>query len=90
MTILQTIAASAKAAGIAAQLLYGICSTESDLRVNITGDDGRSIGICQVQLGTARMFIPKITRKELMNPLVNTYVAGLYLAKQGRRYQTKY
>lgn len=70
-------------------LLASVCWVESSYNVEaINIDDGRgdSIGVCQVKVQTARMLGFKGTERQLQNPRVNSYYAGLYLRNQLRRY----
>lgn len=70
-------------------LLSSICFIESGHDINaIHHDDGTtdSLGVCQVQLPTARTVGFKGTAKELMKPEVNTIVAAAYLKHQIDRY----
>lgn len=70
------------------KMLPAICSVESDFRNVINHFDGGSpsYGICQVKLSTAQDMIPGITAEMLMEPVINAYVAGLYVKYQERRY----
>lgn len=71
-------------------LLQAVCATESGLRPEIIHhDDGSedSIGLCQVQLSTARDLGFKGASSELLSPAVNAGLAGRYLRHQLDRYQ---
>jgi soluble lytic murein transglycosylase-like protein len=73
-------------------LLSSLCYIESRHQVNaIHHDDGRtnSVGICQVKLETAKWLGFKGTEKDLMDPRINIYYAGLYLKKQLMRYNAQ-
>lgn len=88
--MIAAITAAAKFLKICPALLYAICSTEnSKLRPSkINYDDGgaNSVGLCQIKVGTAAMFNKGVTEKALLDPYVNAYFAGQYLAKQIKRY----
>lgn len=71
-------------------LLQSICYVESTHRINsVHYNDGtsNSIGICQIKLRTAQWLGFKGTERELMEPNVNIYYAGLYLRHQLTRYK---
>ena len=82
------IKAIATAVKVSPYILLGICTTESNLRNVINHNDGGSpsYGICQIKLNTAKMFNPRITPKELMNPELNAYYAARYIKHQMNRY----
>jgi soluble lytic murein transglycosylase-like protein len=70
-------------------LLSSICYIESKHQKNaVHYNDGKyaSLGICQIQLRTARYMGFKGTEEYLMQPRINIYYAGLYLKYQLRRY----
>lgn len=58
-------------------------------RAEITGDRGRSLGLCQIQLRTARQTLPGMTRRLLLRATPNMIAAGAHygrlIAKYGRR-----
>lgn len=71
------------------KLLDSLCFVESSHRVFIVHkDDGKqnSMGICQVQLPTARMLGYKGTERGLLDPATNIHYAAKYLRKQLDRY----
>lgn len=71
------------------KLLDSICFIESSYNVNaIHKDDGAhsSLGVCQVQLPTARTVGFKGTEKDLMDPSTNIMVAAAVLRYQLDRY----
>lgn len=82
----ETIALIAKLVGIAPSLLIAICMTETKL-TNVPGDNGDSVGICQVQHNTAKMFNKDVQKYELWNPTINSYYAAKYLKYQTKRYK---
>lgn len=83
------IIAAAEFVKICPALLYAMCSVESGLRSQIINpDDGGedSIGLCQIKVGTARIFNKGVTKDVLLDPYMNAYFAALYLDKQINRY----
>ena len=52
--MIEIIVQAAKLVGVSPALLYGICFAESSLRPHVLGDNGASIGLCQVQIRTAK------------------------------------
>jgi len=82
------IVLAAKKAGLTPWFLLAICSAETDLRNVINPNDPElpSYGVCQLKLGTARMFDKAATACSLMDPEVNAALAAQYLRKQYRRY----
>ena len=71
------------------KLLESVCFTESSFNMSaVHRDDGSqdSLGVCQVQLRTAKWLGYQGTAEGLMNPRVNTYYAAKYLAKNIRKY----
>lgn len=82
------ISLAAKAVGVSPALLLALCFQESSHRNVFRADDGgrSSIGICQVQLRSAREVEPRIHASDLMNPRINARVAAKYLKKQIKRY----
>ena len=71
-------------------LLNAICHTESKLNVaaNTPKDGGphTSVGLCQIQLRTARGLGFTGSEEELAHPGVNAIYAAKYLSKQAKRY----
>ncbi len=70
-------------------LLDAICWVESSHRPQVVHkDDGRhnSLGLCQVQLRTAKGLGYRGTEKDLMAPKINAYYAAKYLYYQYQRY----
>lgn len=70
-------------------LLSSVCFVESSYNVKAVHiDDGGadSIGVCQVQHSTARLFGFHGTAAQLQNPKINAYYAGRYLSWQLNRY----
>ncbi len=70
-------------------LLPALCFVESSHRTKVVHvDDGKenSLGVCQVQLSTARTLGFRGTATQLMDPKMNVKYAAKYLAKQLKRY----
>ena len=96
--MIEIIVAAAKAAGVSPALLFGICMAESSLRPDAIGDNGKSIGLCQVQIDTAKYIDRRFTDKTgcghnlgfskqcLLDPKINAQVAAKYLKYQMKRY----
>lgn len=78
-----SIIKAALAVGISPYLLLGVCDVESNLR-NISGDKGKSIGICQVQKRTAKHM--DVDPEKLWNPDINALAAAKYLKYNMKRY----
>jgi soluble lytic murein transglycosylase-like protein len=75
--------------GLPPNLLSSLCYVESTHKVNaVHHDDGGSdsLGICQIKFETSRWLGFKGTAKQLMNPKINIYYAGKYLARNIKRY----
>lgn len=71
-------------------LLSAVCYVESAHQTSaFNRHDGgsASIGVCQVKEATARLMGFQGLRKELADPYLNVYFAGLYLRYQLDRYQ---
>lgn len=86
----------AKKVGVRPQLLLAVCKHES-LWTNVPGDDGRSIGLCQIQITTALIYKGKnwnkgkpdrheLMRKALYNPTFNLTLAANLLKKYVEQY----
>lgn len=60
-------------------VLVAVSKVESKMNPNAIGDDGRSIGLMQVQLNTARQFGYKGNKQGLLNPKTNLKYASLYM-----------
>jgi len=93
---MMVIATTALLASISASLnlppglLQAICTTESNLNPStVHQDDGGedSIGLCQLQLSTARDLGYKGPPDGLLAPRLNASLAGRLLRKQLDRYQ---
>jgi len=70
-------------------LLSKVCFVESAHKPNAIVQDSngqKSIGICQMQLRTAKAMGFKGTEKELLDPAINIIFAGAYLSYQFDRY----
>ena len=75
--------------GVPANILKGICYTESKFKIKALNkfDAGSpSYGLCQIKYGTAKAMGFKGTRKELMSAQVNMKYAAKYLRYQIDRY----
>ena len=71
-------------------LLSKVCFVESSHKTNIITQDTngqKSIGICQIQLRTAKSLGFKGSELDLLNPSVNIKFAGAYLSHQFNRYR---
>ena len=80
-----------KAQGLAVSkdLLKALCTVESGLRPNVIVNDSnghKSIGLCQIQLRTARFMGYTGSEERLLRPHVNMYFAAKYLLYQFERY----
>jgi len=78
--------------GLEPAVLQAVCETESDWRPHVTGDGGKSIGLCQLNPETALRMFPKhwngklsyvqrvaAMRKLLFDPQANMEIAAIYL-----------
>ncbi len=88
MSITALIAFAAIQAGVHPELLQAICHVETRHQNVTIPNDGRSpsYGPCQIKLGTARMFYPKVSPVRLQDPRFSVHVAAIYLRHQLRRY----
>lgn len=87
--MIELIVQIANQVGISSSLLLAICTVESDLR-NINNYNDRveaSLGICQVQLTTARSLVPHADRLALQQVEFNLTVAALYIKKLSNKYE---
>jgi soluble lytic murein transglycosylase-like protein len=87
--LLTLFAAVSQTFGLPPGLLAAICFVESNYDVEaIHVDDGNadSLGVCQVQVQTARAFGFQGPESNLRNPGINSYYAGKYLSYQYSRY----
>jgi hypothetical protein len=80
------IADVAYSAGLNPAFLIALAVTESSLRPDVVGDDGVSIGLFQLQLGTAREVSPSATRETLLDGFENAFIAGRALTLLHHRY----
>lgn len=90
-TLISIIALAESMHGIPSGLLVAVCQVESELNpYAVVERDGKgsrdSIGICQLQLRTARHFSESVSHSELHNPVINANIAGAYLRFQFERY----
>ncbi len=77
-----------KTIGINAYLILSICSVETNLKSvnNFTDKNEASMGICQIQLTTARSLISHIDMLALQQNSVNINIAALYIKKLHKKY----
>lgn len=78
--------------GVSAQLLISVCSVETGL-VNKNNFEDRveaSLGVCQVQLTTARRFGKHYDMLALQQVDFNILIAAKYLKYQLNRYKNTY
>lgn len=91
-TIAALFITATTAFGLPPGLLSSLCYVESGHNISaIHHDDGSrrdSLGVCQIQLRTARTVGFKGTTKELMDPKVNIIVAAAILKTQINRYNS--
>ncbi len=82
------IASASKQYGVEPALIKGVIATESSWKPNVIGDDGKSFGLMQVQLTTAREVAvnPALTSRQLLDPTVNVLIGTKYLADRLRRF----
>lgn len=89
MTLILLFSATTSTFQLPPGLLSALCWIESNHNPKaIHKDDGsgNSVGICEIKLETAKLLGFKGTEQGLMDPKVNIYYAGKYLAKQIDRY----
>lgn len=81
-----------KSVGVCAAILHSICAIESGGRNVTSPHDGGSpsYGVCQIKLGTARLFNPSVKASDLKDPYTNAYYAAMYLKKQQDRYNSEW
>jgi hypothetical protein len=68
-------------AGINPAFMLALAVTESSLRPTVTGDDGVSLGLFQLQLGTARDHRPNVTAEDLFRTDMNIEIAFLEMRR---------
>lgn len=89
-TLVLAYAAASQTFSLPQGVLSAVCFVESSHNPTVIHkDDGleNSIGLCQVQVSTARMFGYKGTASGLLNPKTNAYYAAAYINHQLRRYK---
>lgn len=89
MSLLASITLAAQLSGVPPEALMAICYQESSLRshVIVEKDGGSaSYGLCQIKLNSAREVLGGIAPKHLLDPFLNSLVAGKYLSKMIKRY----
>lgn len=78
----EIIQSTSIAAGVPPLLMLTICTQESNLKPNATGDGGKSHGLCQLKRIAAEAVLGhKIPKKEIRPPVINSYLSGQYLLK---------
>lgn len=70
-----TIVVAATDAGLSPAFMLALAVTESSLNPLAVGDDGRSIGLFQLLLSTARAHDPSVTPERLMDAATNARLA---------------
>src|ERR1019366_8308281 len=89
MNLVALFFAATTAYNIPPNLLAKVCFVESSHKTNIITHDSnghKSLGICQVQLRTARSLGFKGDEIDLLDPATNIKFAGAYLSHQFNRY----
>jgi murein DD-endopeptidase MepM/ murein hydrolase activator NlpD len=76
----QEIQAAAQTAGVDPNIIRAIISKESSGNSAAIGDGGKSFGLGQIQLATARGYDKNITAEDLLNPQKNIQMIGTVLA----------
>lgn len=77
---------AARDAGLNPSYMLALAVTESSLNPAVTGDDGRSIGLFQLLLSTARLNDPAVTIEDLFDPAINARLACLEAKRVIRAY----
>lgn len=85
--------------GVPPALIKAVCRIESAWQPSAIGDDGRSIGLCQIQIDTGLALYGKLWRqdeseverraemkKNLLNPSINISLAAILLRKYMDRF----
>lgn len=81
------------------RLLKAVCTVESDWRPRVQGDDGASIGLCQIQINTGLLLYgpawmrgqPESARRAAMRRMLLTPTANLRVAARLlRRYLDRF
>ena len=78
-TMANLIIARATAAGLDPAFMVTLAVTESSLRPDAVGADGRSTGLFQFLTSTAAKWRPGVTQDDLKDPALNTDLAMLYM-----------
>lgn len=89
MTLAAIFIAASAAHGLPQGLLSDLCFVESSHRPSVSRMDSnghKSLGICQMQYPTALFLGFKGREADLLNPRINAFYAGKYLAYQYKRY----
>ena len=61
--------------------MLALAVTESSLRPSITGDDGISIGLFQLQVRTAKQYEPSVNADDLLDAETNARLAMRYIGE---------
>ncbi len=67
------------------EIALGIAYVESSFRTTVIGDDGRSFGLMQIQLATAKDMGFKGNKKQLLNPKINVKYSIKYFKYMRKR-----
>lgn len=89
MTLAEIFVVASAVHGLPHTLLSDVCFVESSHRPKVSRMDSnghKSVGLCQMQLPTARFLGFRGSESDLLNPRTNAFYAGKYLAYQYRRY----
>lgn len=81
-----TIIREATKVGVNPAFMLALAVTESSLRPHIVGDDGKSIGLFQQTLTSAREFDLSIKEADLLDPSINARISTLDMREMRRRY----
>lgn len=79
------IEAAAQSFGIPLGVAFGLVAQESGFNASAIGDGGRSFGLVQMQLTTARGLGFQGTGQQLLDPSTNVTLGMRYLSDQVRR-----
>lgn len=77
---------AAQAAGMNPAFMIALAVTESSLGLFESGDAGKSLGLFQLKLATARDYEPTITTGELFDATINARIAMKHLGSLMRQF----
>lgn len=80
------IVSAARRAGQNPAFMLALAVTESSLNPSAIGDDGKSIGLFQLLLTTARLNVGAVTADTLLDPETNARIAMLEMGRVIRAY----